>query len=77
MSSDLKWMLGGEAPGPQKWSDAKPSEKTDEEPSDTHTGTDPNGRAVGPKEDHTKPKPVLNDKGQKVTPKSNRSLRKK
>lgn len=66
------WMLGGDPPEPQIWEDPKPLTKEEAArlvPSDSHTGTDPLGRAIGPAEDHTKAKKVLNDKGEIVTPK--------
>lgn len=49
-----KWMLGGEPPTPAEFPEApaKPA-KTGLA---THTGTDPDGRAIGPAEDHTKRK---------------------
>lgn len=55
MSAPAKWSLPEPAPEPQKWPEPKKADP-DVKPSDTHTGTDPHGRAVGPKEDHTKPK---------------------
>jgi hypothetical protein len=55
MSGPSKWSLGGEAPQPAEAPSPKPADK-DVLPSETHTGTDPYGRAIGPKEDHTEPK---------------------
>lgn len=55
MSEPTKWSLSDEAPEPQKWPEPKKADP-DVKPSESHTGTDPHGRAVGPKEDHTKPK---------------------
>ena len=49
------WMLEGEPPAPAEYKDAKPLTKAQRErlePSATHTGTDPHGRAIGPAEDH-------------------------
>lgn len=71
MSDDnvTKWMLPEPAPGPQKFRDAKPK-KGDVAPSDTHTGTDPLGRAIGPAEDHHKIKKVRDADGKIVTPKA-------
>jgi hypothetical protein len=37
-------------------------------PADTHTGTDPLGRAIGPKEDHLRVKKVFNEDGEIVNP---------
>lgn len=67
MSKPAKWSLEGDAPEPMRWEDPKPLTKEQAErlnPSDTHTGTDPHGRAVGPAEDHTKPK--LDSEGRTV-----------
>ena len=53
------WMLEGEPPAPAEFKDAKPLTKAQRErlePSSTHTGTDPHGRAIGPAEDHKAPK---------------------
>lgn len=69
MTSNSKWMLSGQPPEPATWADAKPA-KGEVAPSKTHTGTDPLGRAVGPNEDHTKPKKIRNAQGRIVTPES-------
>lgn len=77
MSDNVKWMLPEPAPEPAKWEDAKPA-KADVKPSETHTGTDPLGRAVGPAEDHTKVKKVLDpETGKEVTPDEARASVKK
>ncbi len=67
-----RWMLGGEPPAPQSVEPAKPVEVDDLRNGDTHTGTDPLGRAIGPREDHLKVKRVRNDDGEIVTPKPGR-----
>lgn len=72
MSKDTnpaRWMLGGDPPEPQKVEPAKPAEVDDLRNGDTHTGTDPLGRAIGPREDHLKVKRVRDDEGKIVTPK--------
>lgn len=57
-STDLRWMLGGDPPEPAEFPEAKPAE--DQETGlATHTGVDPNGRAIGPAEDHTEVKPDI------------------
>ncbi|GAB3663498.1 hypothetical protein GCM10027596_26740 [Nocardioides korecus] len=43
----------GDAPEPATFPEAK-KPRANVKPSATHTGTDPQGRAVGPAEDHTK-----------------------
>jgi hypothetical protein len=68
MSGPAKWSLGDEAPEPQDVPLEPKQAPKDVKPSETHTGTDPLGRAVGPAEDHKKIKPVLNNDGKKVTP---------
>lgn len=66
-----RWMLGGEPPEPQNFEPAKPLVDDDGQPveirtGDTHTGTDPLGRAIGPREDHTKVKRVRSLDGDKI-----------
>jgi hypothetical protein len=76
MTDNTQWMLPEKAPEPQKWADAKPADPDKVKPSETHTGTDPLGRAVGPLEDHTVNKQVLDDEGHLVTPTATGSERK-
>lgn len=69
-----RWMLGGEAPGPHTTEPAKPAEDDDGKPidvrnGDTHTGTDPLGRAIGPAESHLHVKRVRDAEGKIVNPK--------
>ena len=64
MSEPGKWSLEGDAPEPQKWEDA-PAPDEDAEVDDNFTGTDPNGRAIGPNEDPTKEKAVKKTAGSK------------
>lgn len=73
MTGPSKWSLGDEAPEPQLAKAPEKDAEVPERPSQTHTGTDPYGRAVGPLEDHTKPKKVLNEKGEEVLPKEART----
>jgi len=64
-----RWMLGGDPPEPQI---VKPREAVDVDDlrnGDTHTGTDPLGRAIGPRESHLHVKRVRDDKGAIVNPK--------
>lgn len=61
-----RWMLGGDPPEPQKIETPKPPEVDDLRTGDTHTGTDPLGRAIGPREDHTKVKRVRSLDGEKI-----------
>lgn len=73
MSDQTRWMLGGEPPEPQTREPAKPLVDADGEPieirpGDTHTGTDPLGRAIGPAESHLHVKRVRNDEGKIVKP---------
>lgn len=63
-----RWMLGGKPPEPQTIAPAKPPKVDDLRNGDTHTGTDPLGRAIGPREDHTKVKHVRNADGEIVKP---------
>lgn len=49
------WSLGEDPPAPAT-ADPAPVSKPAKAGLDTHTGTDPHGRAIGPAEDHTKPK---------------------
>lgn len=72
-----KWMLPEPAPEPAKWTDkrAAKGDGDDVRPSETHTGTDPHGRAIGPAEDHTEVKKVLDEKGKLVTPRAPRRSR--
>ena len=68
-----RWMLGGEPPEPQTAEPAKPLTDGDGKPldirtGDTHTGTDPLGRAIGPAESHLHVKRVRNDEGKIVKP---------
>jgi hypothetical protein len=64
-----RWMLGGEPPEPQTIPEPKALDVDDLRNGDTHTGTDPLGRAIGPAEDHLAVKRVRNDDGEIVTPK--------
>jgi len=80
------WSLGGTPPEPQKVdlpkqpttpdeiaAAAKKAEKVNT--AATHTGTDPLGRAVGPKESHKEIKKVRHpESGKVVTPKSDGTL---
>ena len=76
MSGNTAWMLGGEAPGPQKATLKPKAAPKDVDPLSTHTGTDPYGRAIGPAEDHKEPKKVLNEKGNLVLPPEAKKSRK-
>lgn len=67
--SPTRWMLGGEAPGPHTIEPAKPIEVDDLRNGDTHTGTDPLGRAIGPRESHLHVKRVRDGEGEIVAPK--------
>lgn len=67
MAGPVSWSLGGDAPEPQTYTEPDPK-KVPEVNLDTHTGTDPHGRAVGPLEDHTKPKKVYDVDGNEVLP---------
>ena len=77
-SGPMPWALGGEAPGPAKFADAKVVDAkagAKINTAATHTGTDPLGRAVGPKEDHREIKKVRDpDTGRVVTPKADGTL---
>jgi hypothetical protein len=86
-SVPLPWSLGGDAPEPQKVDLPKPPPTTPEgiaaaareqakvKPAETHTGTDPLGRAVGPAEDHTEIKKVRDpETGKVVTPQRDGTL---
>lgn len=65
-----RWMLGdSEPPEPQNLDDPKPLDVDDLRNGDTHTGTDPLGRAIGPRESHLAVKRVRNDDGEIVAPK--------
>lgn len=64
-----KWMLGGEPPEPQTAKPAKAIDVDDLRNGDTHTGTDPLGRAIGPRESHLHVKRVRDADGKIVTPK--------
>lgn len=64
-----RWMLGGEAPGPQIVKPAEAIDVDDLRNGDTHTGTDPLGRAIGPRESHLHVKRVHDGEGKIVTPK--------
>lgn len=66
-----RWMLGGEPPEPQTHKTTTPPVDANGKPlafstADTHTGTDPLGRAIGPREDHTKVKRVRALDGDKI-----------
>jgi hypothetical protein len=68
-----RWMLGGDPPEPQTSEPAKPAVDDDGNPvdlrnGDTHTGTDPLGRAIGPRENHLAVKRVRDKDGKIVTP---------
>jgi len=67
--SNNRWMLGGEPPEPQVEKAPEPIEVDDLRNGDTHTGTDPLGRAIGPRESHLHVKRVRDDEGEIVTPK--------
>lgn len=65
-----RWMLGGEPPEPQNLEPAEAVDVDDLRTGDTHTGTDPFGRAIGPREDHLKVKRVVDpESGEIVVPK--------
>jgi hypothetical protein len=64
-----RWMLGGEPPEPQNVKPPKAPEVDDLRNGDTHTGTDPLGRAIGPAESHLHVKRVRDSDGKIVTPK--------
>lgn len=56
------WMLDGDAPAPQRLEEPKPltdAERKRLSPADSHTGTDPLGRAIGPAENHQEVKSVI------------------
>lgn len=63
-----RWMLGGEPPEPQIEKAVEVVEVDDLRIGDTHTGTDPLGRAIGPRESHLHVKRVRNDDGEIVKP---------
>lgn len=69
-SNSTRWMLGGDPPEPQTIKAAEPIEVDDLRNGDTHTGTDPLGRAIGPAESHLHIKRVRDAKGAIVTPKA-------
>ena len=78
-----EWMLPEEPPGPASDLPAHGTAKVRKaiaegkiEPSDTHTGSDPLGRAVGPLEDHTVNKQIRNAEGKLVTPTASGAERK-
>ncbi len=69
-----RWMLGGEAPGPHTDTPAEPlvdddGRAIDLRNGDTHTGTDPLGRAIGPRENHLAVKRIRDGEGKIVQPK--------
>ena len=64
-----RWMLGGEPPEPQNIKPKPAIDVDDLRNGDTHTGTDPLGRAIGPRESHLHVKRVRDDDGKIVTPK--------
>jgi len=73
MSDNTRWMLGGEPPEPQTRERVNPLVDDEGNPveirtGDTHTGTDPLGRAIGPAESHLHVKRVRNDEGKIVKP---------
>lgn len=71
------WSLGGEPPAPAILKDPKPLTPAEVErlnTADTHTGTDPLGRAIGPAEDHKHIKKVRDEDGKVVTPKKDGTL---
>lgn len=78
VSGPMPWSLGGEPPEPQKFADAKtPTAQAGESLSaaKSHTGTDPLGRAVGPKENPKEIKKVRHpETGEVVTPKADGTL---
>jgi len=54
-TTSTAWMLDGTPPEPAVFKEPKALTKAQRErlePSSTHTGTDPHGRAIGPAEDH-------------------------
>lgn len=68
-TSNNRWMLGGDAPEPHIEKPAEPVKIDDLRNGDTHTGTDPLGRAIGPAESHLHVKRVRDAKsGKIVTP---------
>lgn len=77
-SAPMAWSLGGEAPEPQvfkvpKAPTADSSSKINT--AATHTGTDPLGRAIGPKENPKEIKKVRDpESGKVVTPNRDGSL---
>ena len=62
----MRWMLGGEPPEPQKITRPEPVDVDDLRNGDTHTGTDPLGRAIGPNESHLHVKRVRSLDGSKI-----------
>lgn len=64
-----RWMLGGEPPEPQNIKPAQAVNVDDLRNGDTHTGTDPMGRAIGPLESHLRVKRVRDERGAIVEPK--------
>jgi len=68
-SNPTRWMLGGEPPKPQIVKPAEAVDVDDLRNGDTHTGTDPLGRAIGPRESHLHVKRVRDDDGSIVNPK--------
>ena len=74
MRNNRRWMLGGEPPEPQDTTPAEPIEVDDLRNGDTHTGTDPLGRAIGPRESHLHVKRVHDGKGKIVTPKAGKGM---
>ena len=61
-----RWMLGGEPPEPQNVKRPEPVDVDDLRNGDTHTGTDPLGRAIGPRESHLHVKRVRSLDGSKI-----------
>lgn len=62
------WSLGGDAPEPQIIKAPEPVDVKKIATADTHTGTDPLGRAVGPAEDHLRVKKVFDEDGKVRNP---------
>ena len=67
--ASLNWSLPGDPPEPAKRTKPEPA-PAGLRTGDTHTGTDPLGRAIGPRENHLKVKRVRDPKtGEIVEPK--------
>ena len=62
------WSLGGDAPEPQIVKEPASVDVKKINTTDTHTGTDPLGRAIGPAEDHLRVKKVFDEDGKVRNP---------